>query len=109
MRGAAVWLDAIDVPAGGQVPQSVLDGLKASDECLLLLSPASRSSEWVLAEIGMAMMGNLTIVPVLLHVGRAELPSVIRDLNPIDLNDFDVYLQQLAKRIRSRVKKPARR
>ncbi len=77
-----------------------MNGLRSSNECLVLLSPTSKSSEWVLIEIGMAMDRDLWIAPVLLHVERSDLPGPIRDLNPIDLNDFDTYLRQLAERAR---------
>jgi hypothetical protein len=45
----------------------VINSVRSSDELLVLLSPATNLSEWVLAEVGMAMLLDLRVAPVLLH------------------------------------------
>ena len=107
-QGAVGWLDTVEVPVGGTVPDSVVRGIRISDELLVLLSPATKSSEWVSAEIGMGMVLDLTIAPVLLHVDRSELPGMIRDKNPVDINELDVYLEQLRGRVKAKLTKIAR-
>jgi len=37
--GVAVWLDAFDLPGGANVKERIKEGIRASDECLILLSP----------------------------------------------------------------------
>ena len=106
--GAVAWLDTIEIPVGGTVPESVIKGIRSSDELLVVLSPATKSSEWVSAEIGMAMVLGLSIAPVLLHVDRNELPGMIRDKTPVDINQLQTYLEQLGGRVKAKVTKTTR-
>jgi hypothetical protein len=96
--GVSVWLDAVDIPGGGNVKERVKRGMRESDECAVLLTPASRQSEWVMYELGMADILEIWLTPILLHVEPVNLPGPIRELNPIDINEFEVFLTQLTRR-----------
>lgn len=96
--GISVWLDAVDVPGGGNVKERVKRGMRDCDECAVLLSPASRQSEWVIFELGMAEALDRWLTPILLHVSQDDLPGPIREVNPVSINEFDRYLEQLIKR-----------
>lgn len=47
MEEVEVWLDAFDLPGGGNVKERIKEGMQSLSECLILLSPASRDSHWV--------------------------------------------------------------
>src|SRR5712691_7767050 len=67
-QGVKVWLDAIDLPAGANVRERIKEGMRTSAEALILLSPASRNSDWVKHEMGVADGMDKWTTLVLLHV-----------------------------------------
>ncbi|MBI3822130.1 MAG: toll/interleukin-1 receptor domain-containing protein [Planctomycetes bacterium] len=96
-KGIEVWLDAYDLPGGRNVKKEIRDGLRSSTECLILLSPASRDSDWVKHEAGIADGFGLPIALVLLHVDEDHVPEPLRDLSYFNLNKFPNYVEQLAR------------
>jgi len=96
--GIPVWLDAVDVPGGGNIKERVKRGMRDCDECAVLLSPASRQSEWVIFEMGMAEALDRWVTPILLHVPDDDLPGPIREAKPVNINEFNHYLEQLTIR-----------
>src|SRR5207302_6614327 len=78
--GLEVWLDAFDLPGGRNVKERIREGMRSSTECLILLSPASRDSDWVKHEGGLADAYGKPIAVVLLHVGNDDVPDTLRDL-----------------------------
>jgi len=99
-QGIAVWLDAFDLPGGANVKERVKKGIRDSDECLILLSPASRHSDWVKHEAGLADGWDKWTILLFLHVSDADVPDPLRDLKYLSINDFKSYLEQLAARAR---------
>jgi hypothetical protein len=100
-RGIKVWLDAFDLPGGADIHDRIKAGLRASAECLVLLSPASRSSDWVRHEMGLADGMDKWTTLVLLHVGPEAVPDPVRHQNYLSINDFEAYVAQLAARARA--------
>ena len=99
-QGVGVWLDAFDLPGGANVKERIKEGMRSADECLILLSPASRQSDWVRHEAGMAdALGKWTCL-ILLHVTEADVPAPLQDLRFLSINDFASYIEQLVARAR---------
>lgn len=96
--GVKVWLDAADLPGGANIRERIRQGIKASAECLILLSPESRNSDWVKHEGGMSDLRGLVTTFVLLHVDRDAIPAPFREELPLSINDFEHYLTQVAAR-----------
>ncbi len=96
--GVEVWLDDLDLHAGQEVETAIKDGIRNCDELLVLVSSASLGSPWVNTEIGMAMITDKWITPMLVSLRRDEVPSTIRGHNPQMYNDLETYLQQLRAR-----------
>jgi hypothetical protein len=94
--GVEVWLDAFDLPGGRNVKDRIKEGMRSSTECLILLSPASRESDWVKHEAGLADAYGLPTAIVLLHVGDDDVPAPLRDLKFFDMNEFPAYVRHLA-------------
>ncbi len=100
-QGVKVRLDAFDLPGGADIHERIKAGLRASAECLILLSPASRLSDWVRHEMGVADGMDKWITLVLLHAGAEAVPDPVRHLNYLSINDFDSCVAQLAERKRA--------
>jgi hypothetical protein len=97
-RGIKVWLDVIDLPAGANVRERIKEGMRASTEALILLSPASRNSDWVKHELGIADGMDKWTTLILFHVASDDVPEPVSHLNYLSINDFDSYLEQLVGR-----------
>lgn len=93
--GHTVFLDEKDISTGDSIDDSIKSHLKNSDHFLVLLSPASLGSQWVLIELGGAIALEKKIVPVLLYVTANELPTVINLKLARDINDIDKYYKEL--------------
>jgi hypothetical protein len=101
-RGIEVWLDAVDLPGGGVINERVRDAMRRSNECLILLSPASRHSDWVNYEAGTADgMGKWTTA-ILFQVDAADLPAPMRSKSAVDIDNFEKYLAEVLQRQQSR-------
>lgn len=95
------WLDEEDLEGGDDVLERIRRGIDACQEAIVLLSPNSLNSPWVLFEIGGAYMQHKRVTPILNNVSPEAVPPV-RGLKAIDLNQFERFLLQLAKRVRNR-------
>jgi TIR domain len=95
--GHTTFLDEKDIKSGESIDSAIQVHLKDSDHVLLLLSPASVKSQWVLIELGGAKALGKHIVPVLYHVGSNEIPQAISNLLARDINDLDKYFDELKK------------
>ncbi len=82
--------------------------LAKCDEMMVLLSPSSVKSDWVLMEIGGARALGKRVVPILLHIDSNQLPNPISKHHAIDLNRIDVYFKQISDRLAEEAK-PTRR
>jgi len=91
-----VWLDAFDLPGGSNVKERIKEGMRSSSECLILLSPAARESDWVKHEAGLADAYGKPTALVLLHVGQEDVPDPVRDLKFFGINEFPAYVRHLA-------------
>ncbi len=93
--GHEAFLDEKDIVTGDAIDVSIRQNLKGSDHFLLLLSPASLNSPWVLVELGGAVALEKRIVPILLYVGANEVPQVINLKLARDINEIDRYYDEL--------------
>jgi hypothetical protein len=104
---AETFLDEKDIETGESIDHSIKKHLKNSDHFLLLLSPASVKSEWVLIELGGALALGKTIIPILLYVGANEIPKAISLKLARDINDIEKYYDEVRQKIGIRIAKSA--
>jgi hypothetical protein len=97
-RGIDAFLDAKDIQTGDSIEDAVGAHLADSDELLMLLSPASLGSTWVLIEIGGAKALGKRLVPILHHVGANELPAPLAGGLARELNDIERYYAEVEAR-----------
>jgi hypothetical protein len=95
-RGVSCFLAEKDVNTGAEIVASVRKQLAASDELLIILSPASVQSYWVQAEIAMAIALEKPFAPILLHVGTNDVPRLLAPYNARDINAIERYYAELA-------------
>ena len=107
--GLETFLDEKDLEAGDDLDSIIDTHLQRCDELLVLLSPSSVSSDWVLVEIGAAKALGKRIVPVLLHLGANDIPKPISKNVAIDLNKIEHYYEQVKQRARGIEPRPKKR
>jgi hypothetical protein len=101
--GAEVWLDENKLAGGNPVHYEVLEAIGNCDEGLVLFTPYSVHSQWVLFEAGALSGQRKRVTLVLDHVGPKDVP-VLWGFKAIDLNDVvQVLLPELARRIGEKI------
>lgn len=96
--GAEAWLDVKDLEGGDMVTSKILEGLDSCQEAVVLVSPNSVGSQWVVFEIGAVWGQHKRITPILNNVSF-EAIAPLKEVKAIDLNEFDRFLAELGKRI----------
>lgn len=96
--GIESFLDEKEIETGDSIDEAIQTHLADCDELLMLLSPASLKSNWVMIEIGGAKALNKRLIPILLHVGPNELPDVLGNGLARDINDIDRYYAEAKAR-----------
>lgn len=106
--GAKTWLDLKDLHGGDEIRHSIERGISASNEAVMLLSANSISSQWVGYEAGFAAAQGKRITPILNNLAPDKNLAPLQGIKALDLNDFDKFLVELAKRIKNVLAKSER-
>lgn len=105
LRGATPFLDEASVEVGEDFEESILSFLEQAHELLVLLTPWALDRPYVWAEIGAAWGRRIPIVGILHGMTSTELqmrpgvPIFLKKRDLLDINDLEVYFEQLAARI----------
>jgi hypothetical protein len=98
-RGAPIWLDQWDIPAGANWNQSIDSALYGCGQFLIVLSPAAVASSQVQGELQMALDEHKPIVPVLHQA--CQVPRLLRSIQYVDFTgvspDDTPALERLAR------------
>jgi hypothetical protein len=95
--GCDTFLDEKDIETGESIDDSIHAHLEDSDDFLLLLSPDSVKSQWVLIELGGALALKKRIVIALLYLGANDIPQPISRYLARDINDIERYYDEVRK------------
>jgi hypothetical protein len=96
-----VWLDKDKLRTGDTWTQKLELAVKNSDIFLLLVSPDSKASKWVLEELTVAQDTNKKIIPILVAGTADDAPFGVKRLQFFDLREAsEDKLNQLANFIR---------
>lgn len=104
--GAVPFLDQAEVDVGADFEESILNFLERADELLVLLTPWAMERPYVWAEMGAAWGRRIPIVALLHGVSAADLqsrpaiPIFLRKRDLLSLDEIDVYLDQVRRRMR---------
>lgn len=107
LRGGSTFLDESHIAVGEDFEERILQALDQANELLVLLTPWSLKRPYVWAEIGAAWGKRTPIVGVLHGLTADELstqagvPILLKRRDLIDINQLDVYLAQLERRMTS--------
>ncbi len=104
--GAIVFLDAGRIEYGEDFRQTILLELERCDELIVLLTPSSVRRPWVIAEIGATLIRGKRIVAIRYGPSESELQelgllSLLGTRTLLRMEDFDEYVEQLERRVRS--------
>ena len=97
--GTKTFLDEKDIETGQSIDVSLIKHLKDCNDFLIILSPASIKSEWVLIELGGALALGKNIIPILLYVGANEMPKAINLRLARDINSIQLYYEEVKQAI----------
>lgn len=96
--GAETWIDKKDLKGGDVLVDEIIRGIDACDEAIVLVSPKSVRSHWVIYEMGAVSGQHKRVTPILNQVNHDAM-AALKGVKSIDLNQFDDFLIHLAKRI----------
>lgn len=99
-RGCAAWRDEDELHVGDSLVERVADAVHEFEFMAVLVSEASKGSNWCKKELSIAATnglndGNVKVLP--LRVGDTEMPPLLSDLvyTPIDLDTVDAAAEKL--------------
>jgi hypothetical protein len=101
--GATTFRDDRDINGGDDIPEEIRRQIKQSKEIVVLLTPESINRQWVILEVGAAWgwSKRMRITLIREHVAVDPIPDMIKNKKAIPLNDFEDYVNELARRVRS--------
>ena len=105
--GASCFLDEADIEHGDDFDETLASAAKSSNELLLLLTPWSKQRPYIWIEVGMFRAGSKRIVGVLHGISVMEIstdermPSLLKKLDVVHINEVDSYFEQLRRRVRA--------
>jgi len=94
-----ITLVAPDLKPGQDWSAALLSELKKADEILILLTPNSLHSSHVWLEVGAATGLGKNVVPIVVGLEDATLPSWVRNIHFVKYAELNDYLPDLVKRV----------
>ena len=105
--GTNLWLDQLDIPGGTRWDDAVEEALHASPCLLVVLSPASVTSDNVKDEISFGLETHKTIVPILYR--DCDIPFRLKRLQYIDFTvGYDSGFKRLVQTLKQGDQLPIR-
>ena len=101
--GVKPWLDEIDMEGGDVVVDDIIRGVDSCDEAVILVSPNTVNSQWVIFEIGAVRGQHKRVTPILNNVHHDAIDPM-SDVKGMALNEFDKFTRQLKNRAQARRK-----
>lgn len=105
-EGFEIWLDQLDIPLGARWDDEVERALEECEIFMVILTPASTTSDNVKDEIGYAIDTRKRILPILLE--NAVIPLRLRRLQYVDFtsNSFDEGVNAAKELLKGLVAQP---
>jgi hypothetical protein len=105
-RGAKAFLDESDVPKGADFKSIIRDQVRECNELVAIFTPWSAQRFWVCAEVGAAWGQGKAVIAILYGLTVKDLEkigeskAVLEDINILEMNDADRYLDELERRVK---------
>lgn len=92
--GHRVWIDT-ELTTGESWRNTTQEAIKESDIFIVLISPASKESKWIMTEIDYALLLKKRLVPLL--IADTDIPLILTGIQYIDARNYSPdVLQQLS-------------
>jgi 5-methylcytosine-specific restriction endonuclease McrBC GTP-binding regulatory subunit McrB len=101
-NGVTVFIDELNLQGGDRFRSEIQTALQTCEEMVVLLSPASYQTDWVLVEIGAVFGRDKRITVVLDKLDLQDIPDVVSDRVALRLNEFNTFIDQLYSRTKPR-------
>jgi len=95
--GINVWIDEMSLSGGDEIIPAIVEGMKRANEAVVLVSNESIRSQWVSAEIGIAIALRKRITPLLNNIDHDAM-AALKGVKSYELNKFDLFLKEIKKR-----------
>lgn len=95
-----VWLDEKDLVGGDKLDETIWAGIRACHETVVLVSPKSLKSDWVIGEIAATSILSKRVTPILHYVTPNSF-KFASQVKMIELNQFEQFLLQLKQRAKA--------
>ncbi|MDN3353684.1 toll/interleukin-1 receptor domain-containing protein [Actinomadura sp. DC4] len=105
--GIDVW-SATDLRSGGSLKETISDQLRQIEAVVVLVSPASITSDPITEEWSTALLSSKRVIPVLINDANFwHLPSRLQDIEALDLTaSYPTGIGRLAELLREVVSSP---
>ena len=97
--GHHVWQDTEEMLVGDHIDVKIRRNLRNCDGYVVLITPNSLKSPWVLVELGGAWVSGIQLFPVIDGIAPRKLPFPLRDLNFCRLTDVPTKLLPALSRL----------
>jgi len=94
-EGIDYFFDDSDMKLGDAIDARVKDAIKTSTHFIVLMTPGAWDSKWVPAEIAMADLIDLKIIPLVHYVDKNKIFELLINRTRYDLNSFGRVLNML--------------
>lgn len=106
-QGHQVWQDTEAMFAGDDIDVKLRRNLRACNAYVVLITPSSLKSAWVLIELGGAWVSGIPLFPVISGTKASRLPGPLHDLNFCQFEEVSSKLlpalAQLARQLETSV------
>lgn len=94
-KGIRIWIDQKEIIAGEDWTEQLKVGLSATEALLVVISPRSMASRWVMQEVAAAQASGKPVFPVMYKT--VDLPENLTKIHFVDFrSDFPTALETLA-------------
>jgi len=95
--GINVWIDEMSLSGGDEIIPAIVAGMRRANEAVVLVSNESIRSQWVSAEIGIAIALRKRITPLLNNIDHDAM-APLKGVKSYELNKFDLFLKEIKER-----------
>ena len=99
--GVNVLLPAVSSDTGEDFAAKINNDLRKADEVIVILTPNSLDSKWLLFEMGVATSLDKQLTPLVQGVEPKELPPIIKQMDYVKYADLERYISRLKQRLNS--------
>ncbi|HEY7422972.1 MAG TPA: toll/interleukin-1 receptor domain-containing protein [Gemmataceae bacterium] len=92
-------VDFTEFPVGADWKKTLREHIRSADAVLLLLTPASLKSPWMMTELGMAEGFERIIVPVTAGLKSRDLPAPLQTYQVAPFDQVDGAIRMLSERL----------